>query len=103
MIRRRVRIASLEAAIHSSGALGAIDKSARSCPHHEDAACCPECPDVNITDGIGFPHRDAARGRRLLQRCKRCGRMVPPERWVHAPARAFFGCRACARRGGRAS
>lgn len=71
---------------------------AARCPHHEDAACCPECPGGGETDGIGFPHPSLARGRKRLQRCSRCRRMVPPERWLHAPARAFFGCRACGRR-----
>lgn len=72
------------------------------CPH-EIGACCPDCPDVTATDGLGFPHPSEAHGRRRLQRCARCKRLVPPERWVHAPARGFFGCKACARRRGGAS
>ncbi len=68
------------------------------CPHHGADACCPECPDHAATDGRGFPHACEARGRKLLQRCARCRRLVGRDRWVHDIARSVFACKACARR-----
>ena len=71
----------------------------RPCRHGADA-CCPECPGHAATDGLGFPHPDEAerRGRRALQRCRRCRKLVGREQWVAAPARPFFGCARCSLR-----
>jgi hypothetical protein len=67
------------------------------CPHHDDSACCPECPGHATTDGLGFPHPSEAAGRRALQRCRRCRKLVGRDRWVSDLARAFFGCRRCSK------
>jgi hypothetical protein len=65
------------------------------CPHHGPAACCPECPDHQSTDGRGFPHPSERRGRIALQRCPECRELRPPEQWVHDIDAARFGCTLC--------
>lgn len=73
-----------------------------ACKSHPATDVCPSCPGVTVTDNLGFPHESEAGGRRPVQRCRRCRRLVARAAWAQNVARVFFGCRPCARRAGAA-
>lgn len=52
-----------------------------TCPHHDGAHVCSECPERFETDGAGFPHASACKGRIALKRCASCGRLVRRAHW----------------------
>lgn len=69
------------------------------CPFHGAESCCVSCAPGG-TDGWGFPHRQVCGGRRPLQRCGHCDKLVGRIEWVHEPggkpgAKMFFGCAHC--------
>lgn len=74
------------------GRSAALPALAYTCPLHDAAHVCEDCPEPLDTDASGFVHRGDCRGRIALRTCERCGELRSPGRWNHGRGDVCLEC-----------
>jgi hypothetical protein len=64
---------------------------------HSDQQICPQCPNVPVLNGLGFPMASyVPEGKRAVRECPKCSRLTERGQWVHDHEHSVFACADCA-------